>query len=159
MNDFFSYENGLLVNFLFIAYNYVNLLIQKNSIFERNLNKVGLRLSWTSLSAKEYYIDESRFSFIKKIIKFIFMFVLDVAFAMLSWLGIAIRIIMIIYFYNKRFGMPTKLKEYAWKLKNIDMSFHQLILAGMEANNVDESQYDSFSNEVLEGMRERGFKV
>lgn len=42
----FDYETGLLFAFLLWLYNVITSIVMINSRFERNMNKIGQRLSW-----------------------------------------------------------------------------------------------------------------
>lgn len=67
----FSYESGLLIAFLLFIYGTANVFVQLNSRMERNLNKVGMRLSWLSLNPKEMTSDTDNPPFTKKLLKFL----------------------------------------------------------------------------------------
>lgn len=41
-----DYESGVLIAFLLWALNAVMVIINVNSQFERNIHKIGMRLSW-----------------------------------------------------------------------------------------------------------------
>ena len=48
----FSYEAGVGIALLLWAYNAIMLIVNVNSQFERNLNRIGQRLSWLTFAPK-----------------------------------------------------------------------------------------------------------
>ncbi len=152
----FTYENGVILGFFFFIYDIVRLIIFKNSILEKNLNKIGMRLSWTSLSPKPIEIDNTINPIFAKILKSIFLILLSAIGIFLSWINIAFRLVVLIYHFSKNAGAPQIIKEYRWKMRNLDMSFDQIVKEGLIVEGIDLSKFDEHKELVLNGMRERG---
>lgn len=66
----FDYETGLLFAFLLWLYNVITSIIMINSRFERNMNKIGQRLSWLSMTMKPMDTDDEKRSALMSFLKF-----------------------------------------------------------------------------------------
>lgn len=154
----FDYESGILVALLFWIFYAGSILVSINSQVERNLNKIGQRLSWITLTPKLMTIDDVNHSVAFKIMKYLFVIGIAFAFIFLSWAYIIVTIVLIIYKFFKDFGAPQTIREFRWKLKNSNLTFEQLIKELMKVSEVDESKYDEFANEVITNLQERGLR-
>jgi len=151
-----TYENGVLIAFLFWLYQTVMTLVLINSRFERNLNKIGLRLSWYSVVIKPMTAADKNASALRKILKFLFIASLGLAGILLSWLTVAWQVGAILYFRHKNAGEPRAVQEFKWKLKNVDLTFEQVVREFMKAGEEDATTYEAFRDDILNGMQERG---
>ncbi len=166
----FSYESGLLIAFLLFVYGTTNVFVQVNSRMERNLNKVGMRLSWLSLNAKEMTSENDNPTFTKKLLKFLGIVLFGFVMIFLSWIQVFFFIAGFFYRLNKDSGAPAYVKEYRWKLKNVDMSFdgmarEMFTLAEKQGNIIPKSDeereilfYD-FKKGIVDGMLNRGLLI
>ncbi|MFA6189331.1 MAG: hypothetical protein WC680_08635 [Sulfuricurvum sp.] len=154
----FDYESGILVALLFWIFYAGSILVSINSQVERNLNKIGQRLSWITLAPKLMTIDDVNHSVAFKIMKYLFVIGIAFAFIFLSWAYIIVTIVLIIYKFFKDFGAPQTIREFRWKLKNSNLTFEQLMKELMKVSEVDESKYDEFTNEVITNLQERGLR-
>jgi hypothetical protein len=80
----FSYESGLLVASLVWLWAVINALVLINSRMERNLNCIGQRLSWLTLTPKQGSSEEARHSLLRKILKFVLIFGMGLPFVLTS---------------------------------------------------------------------------
>lgn len=119
----FDYESGCFVAFLMFAYGSFNVFVQINSRMEKNLNKIGMRSSWLTLSPKEMTSSTDNPTFLNKLLKFLLIAFVGLLFVFLSWLQVFLFIAGYLYKASKDAGAPSYVKEYRWKLKNVDMSF------------------------------------
>lgn len=152
----FDYENGLFVAFLFYLFDQVRLVVMKNSIYEKNLNKLGQRLSWASLAPKPIYYPPDKNTIYWNIGKFILLQIIGIASIFLSWINVGLRAAMFIYYLAKNAGMPQNIKEFIWKLKNIDMTFDQLLTESMKVNGLDPADFEEYKQTILNELKERG---
>jgi hypothetical protein len=132
----FSYENGVLLGAFMYLYFISNLLVSINSQFERNLNKVGERISWLSMQIKPMKREDVHPPLWKTIGKFAFISGLHGIFVFLSWVNVALNLMLIAYRISQDRGVPTKIREFRWKLRNQDLSFDDLIRERMLATGV-----------------------
>lgn len=166
----FNYEIGVLVAFTLFLYGTVNMLVHINSKMEKNLNKVGMRLSWLSLTPKEMTSATDNPLLWKSTLKFFVNSAFGLALVALSWLQVALFIGGMIYRLNKDAGAPEYIREYRWKLRNIDMSFNTMTkemfkVAEMqgafpsEPNTDKETLFRAFRESIVQGMLDRGLLV
>lgn len=152
------YETGLGIAFLLWAANMVNLLVTINSQMERNLNKIGMRSSWTGGNQRPIDAAYRDRPWLLHALKFVFFAAISLPFVLASWLYVAWVVGSYLYQHHKDAGAPQGIKEYRWKLKNRDMTFDQIIREGMKAAELDLETFDEAKEEVLHEMRARGFR-
>ncbi len=166
----FSYESGLLIAFLLFIYGTSNVFVRVNSRMERNLNKVGMRLSWLTLNPKEMTSETDNPSFSKKLFKFILIAFFGFVIIFLSWVQVFLFVAGFVYRYNKDSGAPEYVKEYRWKLKNVDMTFdgmarEMFTLAenqgtiNVKSDEEREQLFLEFKKGIVDGMLNRGLMV
>jgi hypothetical protein len=166
----FSYESGLLIAFLLFIYGTTNVFVQVNSRMERNLNKVGMRLSWLSLNPKEMTSDTDNPPFTKKLLKFLAIVLLGFVMIFLSWIQVFLFVAGFFYRFNKDSGAPAYVKEYRWKLKNVDLSFdgmaREMFTLAEKQGTVNpksdeerEMLFLDFKKGIVDGMLNRGLLV
>ena len=151
----FSYENGLIFSFLFYCYYIFNLLMSINSIAEKNLNKVGERISWLSLKPKWMTSSDFNRPFYKTALKFIWVLIWQGLFIFLSWLNVFINIGYMIYRYSQDSGAPQSVKDFRWKIKNYEMTFDELVLEVMKLKEIPSEEFDLVKSELLEFVEQR----
>ncbi len=154
-----SYEAGIGVALLLWLYGTVNTLISINSTLERNLNKIGQRLSWVTLSAKPMTHDDQSRSTISLVMRFVIMSLIGLASTLLSWLYVLLVVGSIVYAKSKDVGAPQTIKEYRWKLRNMDLSLDQLIRESMKIAGQSEDQFEQVKAELLQSMRDAGLRA
>lgn len=71
---------------------------------------------------------------------------------LLSWLYIVISAGMMIFGRMKDSGRPQAYKELAWKMKNIDMSFDQIIGEIAKSQGLTEAQIHELREATLDEM-------
>lgn len=152
----FSYEGGIAVGFLLWLLSAILLLVSINSRFERNLNKVGQRLSWLTQTPKEMSADDKNQATFSKIIKFLFIVGIGLSFVLFSWLHVAMIIGTFIYQRARDSGAPQAVREFRWKLKNIDMSFDQIVKELMKISDQDASTFETVRDELHKELKDRG---
>lgn len=151
-----SYENGVLVALLIWAYHMVMTLILINSKFERNLNKIGLRLSWYVLNIKPMSANDKNASILKKIGKFLLIAAMGFIGIFFSWVTVAWQIGAFLYLRNKNSGEPQSVREFKWHLKNRELTFDQVLREFMKAGGEENQDYETFRANVISDMESNG---
>jgi len=137
------YETGILVAFLMWVWGVIYALILINSQFERNLNKVGLRLSWFDFKPKPISTSDRNRGVLGSIFRFTMIYGLALPLIVVSWLYVAIFIGSFIYRKSKDAGAPQDVKEFRWKMRNMNMPMDDvlkglLLSGGQSLDNFDE---------------------
>lgn len=140
--SFFSYENGLALAFMLWLASTVTAVVLINSRLERNLNKIGQRLSWFALVPKSMDAEEMQHSMFRKIFKFLFIVAIALPFVLLSWLYVVLFIGSFIYRRTKDAGAPQAVRDFRWKLRNVDMSFDEVVWVKNSAGEIPASFID-----------------
>lgn len=152
----FSYENGVILSALLYVYYLLNLLVSINSQLERNLNKVGERLGWLTLTIKPMRESDVKRTTVGSVGKFIFIVIWQGIFIFLSWVNVFIYIATVAYRISKDSGAPKEVKEFRWKLRNRDMTFDEIISETMKVKGIDESKFEEVKEEMVTGLRDMG---
>lgn len=151
----FTYENGVFVAFLIWAYIAIFLIISINSTLENNLNKVGQRISWLTLTPKTMDSDDKS-TRLRSVLKYLLITGLGLPFILLSWLYVVWCVGCVFYSKVKDSGAPQIIKEYRWKMRNIEMSFDQIIKEMMKVAGEDLDNFDSYRSNWINDMQDRG---
>ena len=151
----FSYEKGVLISFIFYCYYIFNLLVTINSKAERNLNKVGERFSWLTLSPKLMTASDFDRPLFKKIGKFFLIASCQGIFIFLSWINVFINIAFILYRYRQDSGAPQAVKDFRWKLRNYDMTFDELVVELIKVRGLSLEDFESVKAEFEQFVAER----
>lgn len=153
----FSYENGLGIAFILWLASIVIILVSINSRFERNLNKIGQRLSWLTLTPKPMDAEEMQHLPIRKFFKFLFIVAIGLPFVLLSWLYVAFFVGTAAYNRIKDAGAPQAIRESRWKMRNVDLSFDQIVRELMKASEQDPAIFEKIRDNIAQEMADRGF--
>ncbi|RST54127.1 hypothetical protein [Variovorax sp. DXTD-1] len=126
------YELGIFAAFILWVYSTMMAVANANSQLSRNLAKVGMRLSW--VSGEPVPVGDQAggaWRFISALLAAIF----GLAAILFSWFTVAISVGMMIYQKSKAAGMPQAVKEFRWKLRNVDMTREQILTEMAAAQN------------------------
>lgn len=151
----FTYETGVFVAFLIWAYIAIFLIISINSTLENNLNKIGQRISWLTLTPKIMDSDDKS-TRLRSVLKYLLITGLGLPFILLSWLYVVWCAGCVFYSKVKDSGAPQTIKEYRWKMRNIEMSFDQIIKEMMKVAGEDLDDFDSYRLNWINDMKDRG---
>ena len=140
------YIAGVVVALALWITKVVFVFVQLNSVQQRNLNKIGKRLSWLTLTAKPLKKSDIDASITLKVFKF-FIIWLVVPFFLIftSWVYVFFVLAGVIYSFYRNMGKPQAVKEFQWKLKNMDLSFDQIVdgfsqIAGLSLEDATEAK-------------------
>ena len=153
-----NYETGLGIAALFWIYSLITLLIAVNSCQERNLRKVGQRLSWLTRRPKPMDAEDLTRPMWKKVGKFLLLAAISLPFVLLSWLQVLVIVGTILYEKSKDSGAPAAVREFRWKMRNIDMSFDDIVreslkVTGTPAEQFEEQRAATIAELVAKGLR------
>lgn len=151
-----DYETGIFFAFLLWLYNAIMIVVSANSRLERNLNRIGQRLSWLTLTPKPMDSDDLSRSTVSKILRYLLIVGISLPFILLSWLNVALAITTIIYRRAKDSGAPQAVREFRWKMKNADLTFDQLVKEMMKISEDDSSKFEEFRTTIVNELEERG---
>lgn len=151
----FTYENGLIVAALLYVYYLFNLVITINSTAERNLNKVGERHSWLTLRPKPMEAPDFVSTLHKKIIKFLVVALFQGLFVFLGWVGVLINIVLTFYYLAKDYGAPATIKEFRWKIRNVDLEFDEIIREFIKVRGLRSEEFDKVKEEMTAVINQR----
>ena len=152
----FDYETGIFFAFLLWLYNAVMIVISVNSRLERNLNRMGQRLSWFTLTPKPLERDDLSRSTTSKVLRYLLVVGIGLPFILLSWLNVALAVATIIYRRAKDSGAPQAIREFRWKLRNTELTFDQLVRESMKVAEEDPSKFEEFRASMVNELEERG---
>ena len=152
----FDYETGIFFAFLLWLYNAVMIVVSVNSRLERNLNRMGQRLSWATLTPKPLEPDDLSLSTTSKVLRYLLVVGIGLPFILFSWLNVALAVATILYRRAKDSGAPQAVREFRWKLRNTELTFDQLVRESMKAAEEDPSKFEEFRASMVNELEERG---
>lgn len=142
------YETGITVAFLLWLVGIGGTIVRKNSLLERNLNKIGRRTSLFGLGVTDAKHPEP--SAWVSIAKFALLIMVSLPFVFLSWVYVIFIVLFYAYAFMKDIGAPRSFKEYRWKLRNLDMSFDEIIREIVKLEGLDDSEYPRVRQEWVD---------
>jgi diacylglycerol kinase len=154
-----TYESGLFIAFLLWIYGLVMTLVSINSQMEKNLNKIGVRLSWVNQNAKDMTYEDVDKPFWKSVLKFLLLAAFGFVLMFLSWIQVAMTAGMIVWKWHKDSGTPQVIKEFRWKMRNLDLTRDQVIEELAKTDGIAPENYETYKQTLLQQMRERGLTV
>ena len=121
---------------------------------ERNLNKVGQRLSWLTMTPTPMAAGESESRGIR-ILLFILLHAVGLAFVLTSWAAVVYFFGTLLYRRAKDAGAPQTVKEFRWKLRNQDLTFDQMVRELMKVSDQDQADFERIKAELLQELAAR----
>ncbi|HSV68913.1 MAG TPA: hypothetical protein VLI72_02285 [Methylibium sp.] len=153
-----DYETGVLIALLLWAFNAIMVIVNVNSQFERNIRKIGMRLSWLTLQPKPLSVEAKNRSWWKNVGKYLFLTLFGLPWTLLSWLYVAMAAGMFLWRWSKTSGTPQAIKEYRWKLRNQDLDFDTLLRETMKVSDKSPSEFDQFRADTIADLKARGLR-
>lgn len=133
----FSYETGVFIAAIIWFCQTVFLLVVINSRINKNLKRVGMRLSWVSLKPKAMTKKEMQGSKVWPAFKFLLICGLGMAGIVAGWISVVLTTCLFLYVRWLSLGMPVAMREYWWKMKNLDMDSDRIISEMMKSQGID----------------------
>jgi len=156
--EIMSYETGVGVAFLAWTFFTVSAIVNLNSRMQRNRRKVGMRLSWLTMTPQPIDADEAQHSAFRKLLKFLLIYGTGLPFVLTSWLYVIYVLGVFLYRKNKDSGAPQGIREFRWKLRNTDMSFDQIVKEMIKAQDLPAEDFEKVRAELIEDMLQRGLR-
>lgn len=143
-----EYFSGVIAAMAIKFYQIVMLVISLNSTRHRNFRKIGLRLSWLNLEPKVMetgdYNPKTSYLMFKAFMILAYGFI-NILF---SWVFVLYWICIMAWQFSKRSGMPQALKEFGWRINNIEMTKDQVIDEFTKVENLTPEKIETFKSEV-----------
>ena len=155
----FSYETGLLLAFLLWLWLTVSAIMTINSRMNRNLNRIGQRLSWLTMTPKPMSAEEVNHGSLRKIMKFLLLYGTGLPFVFTSWLYVLYVLGLLLYRKSKDSGAPQAVRELRWKLRNTEMNFDQLVKEMMKVSDQDPANFEQVKADLLRQLHEQGLRA
>ncbi|MDO8728505.1 MAG: hypothetical protein Q7K26_01290 [bacterium] len=155
----FSYEIGIYVGlFLWLSW-LVHVLFVVSSVYEKNLNKIGYGLDLMTLEPKLIHAKDAQQSFKQRTFSFLFFALVVGVFTSLSWLFVLMFLSSLMRKYLKTSKDAKDIIDFKKKLRRVEMTFDQLICGFIILSNNGFIDFETYKNEVLDGMKQRGFNT
>lgn len=90
----------------------IMLIVSLNSPLERNLNRVGQRFSWATLTPKDLEAKDQARSFLWKIGKYFLVVGLTLPLVLLSWANVIYVVCVVAHRLANQFGAPQAVRDY-----------------------------------------------
>ena len=155
----FEYETGLLLAFLLWLWVTISAIVSINSRMNRNLQKIGQRLSWLTMSPKPMSPEEASHTTPRKVMKFLLLYGTGLPFVFTSWLYVLYVAVLLVYRKTKDSGAPQAVREFRWKLRNTDMTFDQLVKELMKVSDQDPSTFEKVKADLIQELHEQGLRA
>lgn len=152
----FTYENGLLIAILYWLYSAVMMVVQLNSQLQKNLNRIGERLSWTNLEPKPMTSGDLNGSAWGKILKYLLIVSIGFVTVFLSWISVGLTVLSLMRRFWRSYGAPQSVKELRWKMRNLDMSFDAIVLESFKLDNRGCVTFQEYKEMIQRDLVSRG---
>jgi hypothetical protein len=149
-----DYESGVLIAFLIWCFGLIAMLIKVNSQMNKNLQKIGFRLSWVSLNPKPMSEFDTNKPIWRIILKFLVIAFFGFLFIFLSWVQVVFFIGMLGYKFFQDIGAPQVVRDFRWKLKNLNMTMDQVIEEFMKVDEV-KLDFEIYKSNIINDMKQR----
>lgn len=133
----FSYGTGVFIAAIIWFCQTVFLLVVINSRINKNLKRVGMRLSWVSLKPKTMTKKEMQGGKVWPAFKFLLLCGFGMAGIAAGWISVVLTTWLFLYVRWLSLGMPVAMREYWWKMKNLDMDSDRIISEMMKSQGID----------------------
>jgi ABC-type phosphate/phosphonate transport system permease subunit len=148
-----SYERGVAVALLLNIFSLTMLIAELNSIRSRNLRKIAMRISWFTLTAQPMKPDDFKPKISRIIGKSLLLVSMSIVSVLLSWLTVLYYALNFAWQLHKKSGAPESLKDFSWKLRNVDLSQEQVILGLAKVSELDPEQIQDLRGQIEERLK------
>jgi hypothetical protein len=117
------YLIGVLIGAMFWVLHTALLFAQRKSIRERNLNRIGLRSSWVGAELRPLHawdLTQPRIVYVGKTLLIVLS---ELPLILGSWFYVIFVVGTHVYRHLLDIGTPAVVRDYRWKLRNLDMTF------------------------------------
>ena len=95
---------------------------------------------------------------VSKILKYLFIVGFGLAFVLLSWLYVASSAGVFMWNWSKNQGAPQVIREYRWKMRNIDMDVDTLVRETFKLSEKPPEEFEKFKAAAITDLEERGLR-
>jgi len=154
-----DYESGVLIAFCLWVYNSAMAVALVNSQLNKNLKKIGIRVGWLDGNPKPMTPADQKITFIKVTIKVAAFVFLGLISLLLSWVLVALYVVMMTWKFAKDSGVPEAVKNYRWVMRNKNMSRDEVIAEFMKLQGLPSENFDTYKQELLNDLLLRGLSI
>ncbi len=151
-----SYEAGVGVALCLWAFSTAQLVIALNSRMARNLSKVGLRIAWSTLQPVPMTAADAARGSVARLLRFLAFCAIGVLSVALSWFYVFAWVVLTAYKWSKDSGAPEAVKTYRWKVRNLDMSFDDMVRELVTLRSSEPIDLEEAKASIRNDMRGRG---
>lgn len=150
------YWTGVGISFLLWLWGSIYLIVAVNSLFEKNLHRMGQRLSWSTLTPTPMDGDDLNRSTLWAIGRYLLIVGFNFLCIFLSWINVAFAVGIVVYRRSKDAGAPQGIREFRWKMRNIEMTFDDIVKELMKASGDDVANFEQTRSAMLAELESRG---
>ena len=125
---------------------------------DANFRKIGMRISWFTGATKPLSVEAKNRPIWKNILKYLFIVGFGLAFVLLSWLYVASSAGVFMWNWSKNQGAPQVIREYRWKMRNIDMDVDTLVRETFKLSEKPPEEFEKFKAAAITDLEERGLR-
>lgn len=149
------YESRVFVALVIAFIRFIFAFLTINSIISSNYALIGMRLSYLTLSPKQLTKAFQNQNLILKILKFSTIWIIiPLILIFLSWLYVVYLLAIHLYHFSQFWGMPNDVKEFKWKIRNLELSFDQMAELTYIYSKPKDTTFEEFKSSIVENMKE-----
>lgn len=121
------YEAGVLAAFLIWLMRIGWMIIVPHTKFSRNLRRVGMCVSWATGRPRPMdEADRSR-GVVAHSLRLLLLACMQLPFVLLSWISVGLTLGAFVVSLLRDLGKPQELKAAFWRLRNVELSFDEIV--------------------------------
>jgi hypothetical protein len=154
-----DYGTGVGLAFLLWLFYAASCVVRANSLLARNLAKVGMRISYLDLKPTPMTAADVQRSLIGRFLRASLAVLVALPFVLGSWLYVLWFVGAIIFAKSKDAGAPTAVREWRWRMKNVDMSFDDAVTELLKLSAIAPEQMPEARAALIGDLRGRGISA
>ena len=151
-----DYGAGVGIAFLLWLFYAGSCVARANSLFARNLAKLGMRISYLDLKPTPMSAADIQRSSIGRFLRASLVVLIALPFVLASWLYVLWFVGAFIFARSKDAGAPTAVREWRWRMKNVDMSFDDAVAELLKLNSTPSEKMPEARAALIDDLRGRG---
>ncbi len=154
-----DYGAGVEIAFLLWLFYAGSCVVRANSLLARNLAKVGMRISFLDLKPTPMTTADVQRSPIGRFLRASLAVLVALPFVLGSWLYVLWFVGAIIFAKSKDAGAPTAVREWRWRMNNVDMSFDDAVAELLKLSAIVPEKLSEARAALIDDLRGRGIPV
>ena len=154
-----DYGAGVGMAFLMWLFYAGSCVVRANSLLARNLAKVGMRISFLDLKPTPMTAADVQRSPIGRFLRASLVVLIALPFVLASWLYVLWFVGAFIFAKSKDTGAPTVVREWRWRMNNVDMSFDDAVAELLKLNATPSEKIPEVRAALIDDLRDRGIPV